>query len=297
MSKKFIPNGDHDFATMASGFSRGIAKDPTRYGIDANDAANLSSLCERFYTALAAATTGARSPVKTAEKESARQSLEKAIRRIAHLVRANDELDEAALLAIGMGERTAKPKATTVPNEPPRLKFVRALHDAGSMPVHELEFRAFDFEGGTKPDGATRLELFVDLIMPDEPIPAFPGANHGTRPWYLRSYNKSPLRLQPPMPRVPMRVVYWGRWADAAGNVGPFSATAVGWIEGGSHHLHMGPDFFGQRPPELDVEQQRAGIASQPAAAVVALMEAQQAMLVPVVESPVMKELPGAEAA
>jgi hypothetical protein len=42
------------------------------------------------------------------------------------------------------------------------------------------------------------------------------------------------------MARVPMRVVYWGRWADSAGNVGPFSATAVGWIEGGSHALLPG---------------------------------------------------------
>ena len=37
-----------------------------------------------------------------------------------------------------------------------------------------------------------------------------------------------------------MRVVYWGRWADSSGNVGPFSATAAGWIEGGSHRLLPG---------------------------------------------------------
>jgi hypothetical protein len=36
---------------------------------------------------------------------------------------------------------------------------------------------------------------------------------------------------------MPMRVVYWGRWADSTGNVGPFSATAVAWIEGGSTNL------------------------------------------------------------
>jgi hypothetical protein len=35
------------------------------------------------------------------------------------------------------------------------------------------------------------------------------------------------------MARVPMRVVYWGRWADSVGNVGPFSATAAAWIEAG----------------------------------------------------------------
>jgi hypothetical protein len=296
MSKKFIPNGDHDFAFMAERFATTIATDPAQFGISPDDAANLTAVVGQFRSALDATRASTRTPVQTAAKETARQVAEKAVRRIARLVRADDSLDAATKVALGMSPQRAEPRTTTVPNEPPSVEFVRAIHEAGATPVHELNFSAIDGRK-TRPDGATRLELFVDLIMPDEPIPAFPGANHGTRPWYLRSYNKSPLRLQPPMPRVPMRVVYWGRWADAAGNVGPFSATAVGWIEGGSHHLHMAPDFFKQRAPELDVEQQRAGIASQPAAAVVALMEAQQAMLVPVVESPVMKELPGAEAA
>lgn len=112
---------------------------------------------------------------------------------------------------------------------------MRALHECGATPVHELEFRAHDASSGARPAGAVRLELFVDLIPPDEPIPAHPGANYGSRPWYLRSYTRSPIKLAPPMARVPMRVVYWGRWADSMGNVGPLSATAVGWIEGGSH--------------------------------------------------------------
>src|SRR5690242_90192 len=84
------------------------------------------------------------------------------------------------------------------------------------------------------------MELFVDLIPPDEPIPAYPGANLGGRPWYLRSFTRNPIIIAPPMPRVPMRVVYWGRWADSVGNVGPFSATTVGWIEGGTHHALPG---------------------------------------------------------
>ncbi|MFT3786528.1 MAG: hypothetical protein QM770_10225 [Tepidisphaeraceae bacterium] len=296
MSKKFIPNGDYDFVFMAEGFARTIAQDPARFGASADDAANLTAVVGRFRAALDVARAGSRTPVQTAAKESARQAAEKAIRRIARLVRADDSLDAATKVALGMSPQRAEPRTTTVPNEPPSVSFVRAIHEARATPVHELVFSDIDGRK-TKPDGATRLELFVDLIMPDEPIPAFPGANHGTRPWYLRSYTKSPVRLQPPMPRVPMRVVYWGRWADAAGNVGPFSATAVGWIEGGSHHLHMGPDLGRKRAPVLYVEKQRAGIESQPAAAVVALMEAQQAMLVPVVESPVMKELPSPEAA
>jgi hypothetical protein len=133
-------------------------------------------------------------------------------------------------------------KQQPVPAEPPSLKFVRALHEGGgAVPVHELVFGESFTHRNRRPTGAVRLELFVDLLHPDEEIPPHPGANHGGRPWYLRSFSRSPIKLSPPMTRQPMRVVYWGRWADSMGNVGPFSATAVGWVEGASMH-RMGID-------------------------------------------------------
>jgi hypothetical protein len=65
---------------------------------------------------------------------------------------------------------------------------------------------------------------------------------HGTS-LYLRSYTRSPIRLTPPMAKVPMRIVYWARWADSTGNVGPFSATAAAWIEGGNYLPRLNPHF------------------------------------------------------
>jgi hypothetical protein len=40
------------------------------------------------------------------------------------------------------------------------------------------------------------------------------------------------MKVQHPMPPVPMLVVYWARWADAKGEVGPFSQTCVARVEG-----------------------------------------------------------------
>jgi hypothetical protein len=116
------------------------------------------------------------------------------------------------------------------------MRFVRALHEGnGATPMHELEFRALD-GAGARPAGAARLELFVGLIPPDEPVPKHPAYVSALRPWYWRSFTRSPIVLVPPMARVPMRVVYWGRWADTTGNDGPFSSTVAGWVEGGTHH-------------------------------------------------------------
>ena len=237
MSKKAIPNGDLDFATMAQAFASTIKKDPGRFEIAPADAEQLDGAVGRYKAALQASRMGARSQAATRVKEDARLVAEQIIRRLRHVVKLNNKIDAATKILLGIRERTGAPKVMSVPQEPPRLRFVRALHESGASPMHELSFHAFGYTKG-RPDGAARLELFVDLIPPEEPIPLHPGANRGGRPWYLRSYTRSPIVLAPPMPRVPMRILYWGRWADSTGATGPFSATCAGWIEGGSHqHL------------------------------------------------------------
>jgi len=242
VSKKFIPNGDFDFAVMAEHFARCIAKEPGRFSVAPIDVEALTTAVTAYRAALDAARGQARSTIATQTKDIARAAAEKIIRRIANTIRANDSIDPVARHMIGLRERPTTLKQQPCPQEPPTLRFVRALHEGGgATPMHELKFSSRGSSTLARPDGAVRLELFVDLVPPDETIPAHPGANHGGRPWYLRSYTRSPIVLAPPMTLVPMRVVYWGRWADSAGNVGPFSATAVGWIGGGVHaHLPGG---------------------------------------------------------
>ena len=248
MSKKAIPNGDLDFVTMAENFARHIAGDPQRFEVLPGDAEQLDGAVSRYRAALQASRFGARSAAATRAKDDARLEAEQIIRRLRHLVKLNKRIDAASKVLLGICERTGAPKAMTVPPEPPRLRFLRALHESDASPMHELAFSTMDLKKA-RPEGAARLELFVDLIPPEEPIPNHPAANRGGRPWYLRSYTRSPIVLAPPMPRVPMRILYWGRWADSAGAVGPFSATCAGWIEGGSHRLL--PGGLGMQMPQF----------------------------------------------
>lgn len=287
MTKKFIPNGDMDFVTMAEIFAQGVANDPAKYFVSCDDSAALSVAVERFRAALNAVRAGGgRSQITTAAKDAARIEAEKIIRRIAGAIRNNPSITAAAKMGLDMRERSAKQKELTVPNESPRLQFVRAIHDAAMVPVHELSFTSLDRK--PKPPGAVRVELFVDLISPDEPIPPGPGmAGDGERgggarwPFYLRSFTRSPIRVTPPLASVPMRVVYWARWADSSGNVGPFSATAVGWTEGGSHHL-MGMAGPGLKLPKMiDISSmETVGEADETrhrhSTVIVALMETQR---------------------
>lgn len=229
---KFIPSGDVAFQIMSRVFASHISAEPERFGISHDDAKELAQAVQRFHEAMAV-TLHTRSRSTTMQKTSARAEAEKIIRRLANVIRANPKLDFETKLRALVIDRPKRGRRQKCPQEPPRLTFENALHRGnGGSPTHELRFASLD--GKPKPEGANRLELFVDLVSPDEPIPKHPGDNHGGRPWYLRSYTRSPIRIVPPMAKVAMRVVYWARWADSTGNVGPFSASAVGWVEGGN---------------------------------------------------------------
>ena len=80
--------------------------------------------------------------------------------------------------------------------------------------------------GRAKPSGVARVELFVELVDKDEPIPTHPTQLSGGRLWYVGSFTKNPIIVDVPIPSQPMRVVYWARWAGHRNNdVGPFSQT------------------------------------------------------------------------
>ena len=71
------------------------------------------------------------------------------------------------------------------------------------------------------------MELYVELVPMDQAVPDWPGQLHGGRNWYLRSYTRSPIRVEYPRSEVPVRVVYWGRWANHVGETGPFSKPLI----------------------------------------------------------------------
>lgn len=300
MSKKFVPNGDLDFLTMAEAFARTVARDPARCAVSAEDAGALGEAVAKYRAALQAARFGARSVVATEAKEMARGEAESLVRRLANTARVAKGVDRLAKFELGLRPREARPKQVMCPQEPPRLEFVRALHERSATPMHELKFSALD-RSKSEPEGAVRLELFVGLAPPDGAIPAHPGpaygASGGFGGWYLRSFTRGPIVLEPPMARVPMRVVYWGRWAGAAGDVGLFSATVVGWIEGGSRAFLPGAPAMvhsglgGRKPVEL-IEDAGPRTLPPPAPApapegerermyVVAVLEAQVRALAP----------------
>jgi hypothetical protein len=277
---KFLPTNEMELLSRISGVARQVAAEPDKFGASREESEALFAAAMAFGKALRACRTGGgRSELATRVKNEARDQAKRLVTRLRDRVRVSDQISTEARLVFRIPQRSGKPRAPQLPKAPPRLKFVRALHEGnGSSPMHELEFREVHSNSKTRPVGAVRIELFVDLVGPDEDIPNHPSANHAGRAWYLRSYTRNPIVLAPPMPRVPMRVVYWARWADSQGNVGPFSATAAGWIEGGSHRLlpgGQGMGYFNKPQPRLMEDASAGGSGQRNTTYVVAVLEAQ----------------------
>ena len=227
--KKFIPDSDSDFALMARNFALPIARDPARYFLSADDAQKITSAVGGFRDALVIATRpGTRTKIAIMAKDVARSEAERTVRKYANLSRANDRVSQVNKKLIAVRERPRRLRRRMCPKRPPHLRYRPSA--SGSADVHLLEFReAFAARSRAKPFGAARLELFVGLIAPGQPVPespAPPGA------WYLRSFTTNPIRVKFPVSQEPMLVVYWGRWADATGDVGPWSATVPARVEG-----------------------------------------------------------------
>ena len=241
--RKAVPTRDREFASFAESFAETIARDPQRFNVTGDEAQMLVRRAQEFRAALNLANgNGTRTKSTIMEKKAARRTTENLIRAHMNLIRADHSISRGDKINLNITERPRKLKRRQCPKTPPVLRYLYGIDAKGSTPGrHVLEFAELNASGSGKPMHAARLELFVELVpvgAPDDSggLPRHPcdiDCGGSGRPWYLRSFRKSPIEVEFPVPMSgPMLVVYWGRWADAKGDVGPFSETCIARVEG-----------------------------------------------------------------
>jgi hypothetical protein len=235
MAGRFIPDADLEFKDMALAFANTVARRRERYGVSELDAELLTRRVKAFCEALSASMNPATcGPLASTVRKLRRREAKEIIRRLGAVIRASNQISAEDKTAVFVRERSKKLTKGKCPIYPPLLKFEGIIGEGGeNTAIHQLRVEpGYDFRGEQRRDGAVRMELFVDLVAPGEPVPAFPGESMGGRPWYLGSFTKSPIRVSPPIPPTPMLVVYWVRWADSSCRTGPFSKTCEARWEG-----------------------------------------------------------------
>jgi hypothetical protein len=230
LAKKFIPDGDSDFACMARHFANVINRDPSRYLMAAEDAKAIAEAVVVYRDALAKNTQRFTKSRKTVTlKDEARRRAEQLIREAGNFIRTSSKIDSLAKQLANVNPRSEKLRKRSVPQTPPTLSFPDNVvpYSNTADGTHVIHFRdAFGKDSSNaKPAGAHCMELYYDLVPPGEPIPRYPGERTGGHKLYLRSFTRSPLTIKYPKCDQPMRIVYWGCWADATGEQGPFSQT------------------------------------------------------------------------
>ena len=168
-----------------------------------------------------------RSSATALRKNEARAEAERLIRKAANLIRANEQISAADKVVVGVREKPARLGKRDCPQTRPVLQLVagkRGWQLCNNR--HLIRFAdAARPHIQAKPDGAARLELWVDVIPIGELAPDAPSQRFGAHPLYLRSYSRSPIDVDYPKFAGPVQVCYWGRWASATGETGPFSRT------------------------------------------------------------------------
>ena len=244
---KFIPEADSDFAFTANNFLSYLRSDPAGHGLAPEDLAEIEQAVTEFRQALTALLMNRRrNPELVLRKRNARARAEEVVRRWGNIIRANPDVDASKKTLLRLKGRPERLRRGRLCDDPPVLRFMGTgdgtCGDVGignGSGVHVLELRscvqsnirhrALGIQRRMKPDGATRAEVFVELVPPGAPMPRHPAQLTG-RPWYLGSFSTSRIEVRFPIPSEPMLVVYWARWADEKGNVSRFSQTCVaGW--------------------------------------------------------------------
>lgn len=254
---KFIPEADSDFALTARNFVSWLQSEPQAYDVSAEQIADTDKAVKEFRDALAALGIGRFSGSHTTQmrmrKDEARTKAEDRVRTLANIIRANPNVTDTKKKLLRIKVRPEKLGKRKCPQSPPRLEFLGSgdgvtggLAPGSGSGFHVLrfwdhnEFMAItaSCEIGrvrrAKPDGAVRIELFFDMIPVGEPVPHTPFERGW--PKYLRSFTRSPIEVEYPIPSEPMLFVYWAKWADSSGETSRWSKPCIARVEGWTPH-------------------------------------------------------------
>lgn len=256
---EFIPKSDSDFAFTASGFVSHLKREPQTYGVASEQIAEVEPAVKAFRNVLSklhvARISGGHTPTLTREKNAARKLAVEKVTALADLIRVNRNVPESKKELLRIKVRPKRSRKHRCPQTPPTLQFmgsgdgvVGGIGVGGGSGVHVLKY--VDNEEGAvilpsktvgmmrraRPQGAVRVELFFEMIPVGEPVPRLPGKYSGGWPNYLRSFTRSPMEVQFPVPSEPMLIVYWAKWADSSGEVSRWSTPCVARVEGWTAH-------------------------------------------------------------
>ena len=214
MPGSYIPLKIAQYSAWMLNYTTKLSAAPGTYGVTAGDAAGLAALYATFaadYAISAAPATQRRVSVQTTQ--TARNNLSTLARAFARIILANAGVLDSDKVALGLVIRDVHPSPIPTPGTAPVLGLI------GCTPgIVTLTFRdtGSSLKSRSKPAGVTGLELhaFFGAVAPASPA-ATP---------FFSIQTRSPFALTVPVGSLGQHVWLYGRWLNAKGAAGPWSA-------------------------------------------------------------------------
>ena len=183
------------------------------YFVSGPEVVAISAVIDDFVAKLAIVrSVNGRNPGTTAEKNAARSQAVDACRTLAMQLKANEGISDA--LKIVAGIRPPNPSRTPMPS-PTEMAVIAVL--GGMLGSHTLRY--LDPEGGEssrKPFGCTNLQIYRGIAVEE--------IEDVAQTAFYHAFRRNPIASAFDHADDGKVATYFARWADAKGQVGPWSA-------------------------------------------------------------------------
>jgi hypothetical protein len=208
----YIPRDDANFQIWANTFGTRIAAAPQTYMMTAAQAASIQSAVADFAAALAISSAEATRNMGTvADKNDARFIAENLCRQYAMLIKENAGILDSDKIWVGVRPENSERTPINCPQSSPLLSILG--NTPGTQTVVYADTTTPDSKA--KPFGAANLQLMVG-IGTVEPAPLSTCQFYG-------AFTKNPIAVEFGEADDGKIATFYGRWASARGETGPWS--------------------------------------------------------------------------
>lgn len=222
MSSSYIPSRDVDLVPWADNFSTLITANPALYGLVAGDATTIAGLVTTWDAAYAAAVNpSTRTPASIAAKDSAKGAMVPILRLYAQTIKLNAGVSNENKVALGIHINDAGPTPIPPPSTQVAIGLTSQFHLAMTLDIRDVTTPT----SRSKPVGAAGCLLYRTFSNLADPAPTDPAA--ATFEGFF-TRNLCPISFVDA--NVGKRVTFWGRWTNAKGEEGPWSAAFTQFV-------------------------------------------------------------------
>ena len=214
MPGSYIPLKIAIYAAWMLNFSTKLTAAPATYGLVAGDASAVAAQYSVFSAAYAISSAPAtRTSVTVANTQTSRNALSILVRNYARIILANSGVADSDKTALGLTIKDTHPTPIPTPGTSPVIAFVGATPGQLTLTFRDT---GSSLKSRSKPAGVTALQMFILFATT---APATPDATP-----FFGLVTRSPFAVDVPPADVGKDAWIYGRWLNAKGKPGPWSA-------------------------------------------------------------------------